>query len=413
MNEGQLSRYFSGVAAKRLSAVEILPERSRQHEFNGTSDLIRLLGDVGPDKCHLHSRFLYLDDSGEQATADSSDLTWYDARAKSAARTGRSEYRLYFPANEVTQRAQQSDLLLIARRETGDLIVIIAKAESTIAVQLLWLFGLGHLNDPGFTVRAAPDFGDESLGIVAATILREIGVEPDLADTRYLDFILAKFGKRFPSTREFSACARESASNANPIDDPDAALMAWMDREEILFRTLEKHLIGERLRDGFFQVAEPDVDGFMQFSLSVQNRRKARAGAALENHIEAVLIANGLRYSRGALTERNNRPDFIFPGSAEYNDHLFPSGRLTVLAAKTTAKDRWRQITKEADRVPLKHLLTLEPAISENQTQQMRESAVQLVIPTAVHGDYTATQVTWLLRLRDFIQGVRARQQAE
>ncbi|MFN2369176.1 MAG: type II restriction endonuclease [Desulfurivibrionaceae bacterium] len=48
--------------------------------------------------------------------------------------------------------------------------------------------------------------------------------------------------------------------------------MAWMEREEILFRTMEKHLIGERLSQGF----DGDVDSFISFSLSVQNRRKSR-----------------------------------------------------------------------------------------------------------------------------------------
>jgi hypothetical protein len=43
----------------------------------------------------------------------------------------------------------------------------------------------------------------------------------------------------------------------------------WMEREEILFRTLEKHLLGDQLRKGFAE----DVDGFIAFSLSVQNRR--------------------------------------------------------------------------------------------------------------------------------------------
>ena len=42
-----------------------------------------------------------------------------------------------------------------------------------------------------------------------------------------------------------------------------------------------------------------------------------------------------------------------------------------MLAVKSTCKDRWRQILAEADRLPVKHLLTLEPGISVAQTDEM------------------------------------------
>jgi hypothetical protein len=407
IKQGYLAGYFSGVAAKLLSAVEISPERSHQHEFNGSAELTRLLGQAGADKHRYATRFLYLSDDADQRVTDQSEMTWYDARARSAARTGRTEHRLYFPGNDVTRRAQEGDLLLLARCQDGSLLVVIAEAESGIALQLHWLFGLPDLAETGFKLRSAADFGSARLGLAASIILEQIGIEPDLADTRYLDAMLGRFGPAFPSMREFSAYARETFREANSEGDPDAALVAWMDQEEVLFRTLEKHIIGQRLREGFLQVAEPDVDGFLSYSLSVQNRRKTRAGAALENHLDAVLTAHRIQFDRNAVTERGNRPDFLFPGAVAYRDSGFPSARLTVLAAKTTAKDRWRQVTKEADRIELKHLLTLEPAISTKQTDQMRASGVQLVIPSSIHGEYTDKQREWLLDLRSFIDLVR------
>ena len=39
---------------------------------------------------------------------------------------------------------------------------------------------------------------------------------------------------------------------------------------------------------------------------------------------------------------------------------------------KSTCKDRWRQVLSEADRIPNKHLFTLEAAISENQTSKCK-----------------------------------------
>jgi hypothetical protein len=410
IRRGHLASYFSGVAAKLLSAVEVSPERSHQHEFNGSAELIRLLGEAGQDKHRYAVRFLYVEEDADQRVTDDSEVTWYDARAKSAARTGRSEHRLYFPANEVTRRAQEGDLLLLALCRNGSLLVVIAGAESSISMQLHWLFGLPDLSVTGFSLRSAADFGSEQLGIAASVVLEQIGIQPDLSDTNYLDAILGRFGPAFPPMREFSAYARETLREADPAEDPDTVLMAWMDREEVLFRTLEKHIIGQRLRKGFLQVAEPDVDGFVSYSLSVQNRRKARAGAALENHLDAVLTALRISFDRNAVTERGNRPDFLLPGARAYHDPAYPVARLTVLGAKTTAKDRWRQIIKEADRIQLKHLLTLEPAISTKQTDQMRASGIQLVIPSSIHGEYTPEQRAWLLDLRGFIELVRTRQ---
>ncbi|MEL7398464.1 MAG: type II restriction endonuclease, partial [Pseudomonadota bacterium] len=56
-----------------------------------------------------------------------------------------------------------------------------------------------------------------------------------------------------------------------------------------------------------------DVDGFISFSLSVQNRRKSRMGHSLENHMAAVLRAHDIRHVRGAITEHKHKPDFLFP----------------------------------------------------------------------------------------------------
>ena len=115
-----------------------------------------------------------------------------------------------------------------------------------------------------------------------------------------------------------------------------------------------------------------DVDGFMKFSLSVQNRRKSRMGRSLENHLEAVFQACNLAYARGVVTENNQKPDFLFPSAEAYCSA--PETGLSCLAmlgAKSTCKDRWRQVLTEAAKIPRKHLLTLEPGISEPQTHQM------------------------------------------
>ncbi|EBK1959289.1 restriction endonuclease, partial [Salmonella enterica] len=49
----------------------------------------------------------------------------------------------------------------------------------------------------------------------------------------------------------------------------------------------------------------------------------------------------------------------MFPGISHYHDSEFPHARLTMLASKSTCKDRWRQMLNEAVRISDKHLLTL------------------------------------------------------
>ena len=173
---------------------------------------------------------------------------------------------------------------------------------------------------------------------------------------------------------------------------------------------MEQHTIRERLKKGFWNGEDVDVDGFVSFSLSVQNRRKSRAGLSLENHISALLDANGIAYSRTPVTENKSKPDFLFPDISCYKDKRFPQEDLTMLGAKSTCKDRWRQVLAEADRIEKKHLLTLEAAISTYQTDEMADKKLQLVVPLSVHKTYTVNQQSWLFSVSMFLEEVRDKQ---
>jgi hypothetical protein len=236
--------------------------------------------------------------------------------------------------------------------------------------------------------------------------LESIGVVVELGEDTFLDEILVAFEGTFPTTKEFSKFARCTLPQLNPLDEPDAVLVAWMEREEVLFRTLERHLISERLSTGF----DGDVDEFISFSLSVQNRRKSRAGLALENHVAVIFDKFSIQYTRTPITENKSKPDFIFPGSAQYHDPNFPASKLTMLATKSSLKERWRQILAEADKIPEKHLLTLVSPISEAQTDEMVSKNLQLVIPEVLHRIFTERQRSRLISLYDFIKIVESRQ---
>ena len=55
----------------------------------------------------------------------------------------------------------------------------------------------------------------------------------------------------FPSTAIFSAFARKTLPEVDPLGDPDAALLAWMEQEEKLFRRLENRMVARRLSYNF------------------------------------------------------------------------------------------------------------------------------------------------------------------
>lgn len=405
MKAGYLSEFFSGVAMKTLSAVEADPSRSHQHEFNGARSLMKVFGEAGEAQ-RFQSLFIYLSDGDNEPVVATGSLTWYDSRLRHPTRT---EHRFYFPTNQVSMIAAEGDLLVIGRRPDNSLLVIIAQGGSTTANQVEWLFGV-HPEHTGFSVREELETEQDRIHFASAFILEQLGIVPDdpVVAENYLDTMLARFGGKLPPTALFSAYARETVPELNPRDDPDSALLGWMEREEILFRTMEKHMIGDRLQKGFAE----DVDGFLAFSLAVQNRRKSRSGHALENHLEVIFTANRLRFERGAATEGKAKPDFLFPGSREYKDVGYETALLTMLGAKTTCKDRWRQVLAEAKRIDQKHLLTLEAAISSHQTDQMQEHNLQLVVPRGLHETFTPDQRRHLLNVSDFTELVRGRERA-
>lgn len=411
MKKGYLSEYFEGVAAKRLSAVEADSARSNQHEFNGVDGLKQILGEPN-GKVNYDAKWLYFTDQDDEPIIDESPLTWYDSRQKAREERNvmRWEYRLYFKTTTVSLNATEGDLLVIAKIRNGGLLVIVAENESSISRQIEWLFGLSELAHPGFSVRSELENEQDRIGFASRFILESIGIIIEESEENYLDEMLLKFDGKFPTTRIFSQYAQSTLKELDPRDEPDSVLMAWMEREEILFRTLERYLIADRLSKGFSISNGLDVDGFIGFSLSVQNRRKSRVGYALENHLEAIFKSNEIKCTRTTMTENRSKPDFLFPGASEYHDRSFNATKLTMLGVKSTCKDRWRQVLAEADRIDQKHLLTLEAAISKNQTDEMIYKKLQLVIPKSLHETYSTQQKYWLMDLTSFVNFVKEKQ---
>lgn len=404
MRRGHLSEYFTGVVVKDLSAVETNPEKSNQHEFHGSAPLRALLGNDEP--LRMPTKFLWIGAEQEQVEAIDGTLTWYDSRRDTP---GRTEYRLYYESNGVTDMLAVGDSFFLALRNDKSALAVFTPTDGTMYNQLLWLFGVEHGNQASFVFQPVTTADQGELDFAARSILEAIAVEPEDPEHDLAEGLTERFGVNMPRPAVLSALARQSVGTEIALDDPDTAIIDWMERESQLFRRIERRIVSERISEGFHLNGNSDVDGFISFSLSVQNRRKSRAGLALESHIAAALDAHAITYSQGAVTENGNKPDFLFPGDQEYRDLAFPNEALTMLGAKSSIKERWRQVLSEAERIIPKHLLTLEPSVSEAQTDEMQAKNLQLVVPLAIHKTFKPRQQTWLYSFSDFIKLVRAK----
>lgn len=182
--------------------------------------------------------------------------------------------------------------------------------------------------------------------------------------------------------------------------NPDEKLLDWAEVEYRLFRALEHERYGTIIKDGF-----SDVDKFIEMANQVLNRRKSRAGKSLEHHLSSLFIGTNITFTPQAITEGNKKPDFIFPSIELYHDNSYPVSKLASLAAKTTCKDRWRQVLNEADRLRSenKFLCTLQQAISSAQLEEMKKEKVILVVPGKYIETYPKKYQNDIWTLKKFI----------
>ena len=213
----------------------------------------------------------------------------------------------------------------------------------------------------------------------------------------------------FPSSEEMASAARDIQNKIyNHIEyiktDPDRKIIDWTNTEYELFRAIEHDRYGDTVSRGF-----ASVDSFITLANMVLNRRKSRAGKSLEHHLAAIFKGNHIEYTPQAVTEGNKRPDFLFPSEKAYHDPDFPVENLISLAAKTTCKDRWRQVLNEADRLRdrPKFLCTLQQGISPAQMDEMEAENVILVVPAPYISSYPAKKREKIWTIAKFINHVR------
>lgn len=138
-------------------------------------------------------------------------------------------------------------------------------------------------------------------------------------------------------------------------------------------------------------IREPDtvtavVRGFPLLDavfLSASQQRKTRAGRSFENHLATTLKDGRISFEEQAILG-GRRPDFVLPDkrilglreSRPFIDAL-------ILSAKTTLRERWKQITHERFNCAI-FLATVDDRVSRQALDEMQSAGIGLVVPESL-----------------------------
>ncbi|MBU0688992.1 MAG: EcoRII [Gammaproteobacteria bacterium] len=123
----------------------------------------------------------------------------------------------------------------------------------------------------------------------------------------------------------------------------------------------------------------PDLDATF---LSASQHRKSRAGRSFEQHIARLLRDGRIAFEEQAVTG-GRRPDFVLPSLVVLNaqDRAFEDAM--VLSAKTTLRERWKQVTMEKFKCEL-FLATVDDRVSSDAIDDMSSHGIHLVVPESL-----------------------------
>lgn len=129
------------------------------------------------------------------------------------------------------------------------------------------------------------------------------------------------------------------------------------------------------------QIVQRVVRNFIplyQVMLNASQQRRTRVGTGFETHIRRMLVAGGIPHQE-QLVVSVRRPDFVLPNKNLYADK---SADALVLAAKTTLRERWKQVPMEQRNCTV-FLATMDEKVSLSATREMASLQIALVVPEA------------------------------
>ncbi|WP_146186941.1 type II restriction endonuclease [Stenotrophomonas sp. HMWF023] len=258
--------------------------------------------------------------------------------------------------------------------------------ESRLDIQANFHF---DLFDPSKFKRASAIESDE-----AAELISEIDAA---IRTGTVETLVAKYSKLPDSLvladearLDFLRSVRSKTFNPWDIKKPGDALMRVS--RDIEFSIYRRHELRMRAVEVAKVLAQHDrsataaVRGFASLNsifLSASQQRKSRAGKSFETHLAAMLKEGGVRFEAQAILGQR-RPDFVLPDQAtvaldtqrRYED-------AAILSAKTTLRERWKQITHERFNCAI-FLATVDDRVSKEALADLRKAEITLVVPESL-----------------------------
>lgn len=129
------------------------------------------------------------------------------------------------------------------------------------------------------------------------------------------------------------------------------------------------------------QIVQRVVRNFIplyQVMLNASQQRRTRVGAGFESHIRRMLKAGRIPHEEQAVVS-TRRPDFVLPNKALY---AAKSADALVLAAKTTLRERWKQVPMEQRNCTV-FLATMDEKVTVSAVREMANLQIVLVVPEA------------------------------
>ncbi len=212
-----------------------------------------------------------------------------------------------------------------------------------------------------------------------------------------LPTLLAEYA-RLPKPEELAKEARELYLNEGQLSDldpwriknpGDAVMRISRDIEYSLYKKYELRLravqVAAVLAD-HTNIASAAVRGYPLLDsifLSASQQRKSRSGTSFENHLAVLLKAGGVKHEAQAVLGQR-RPDFVLPSrqvvslrsQRDYYD-------AAILSAKTTLRERWKQITHERFNCAI-FLATVDDRISKETLGEIRDAGITLLVPESM-----------------------------
>lgn len=201
--------------------------------------------------------------------------------------------------------------------------------------------------------------------------------------------------KYLPDSNEFAIRAQQEylfnnklkSLSFKSIENPGDALMEISrDIEYDLFRKYELRQRAMQVINLFLgkerNIVSAVVKNFSELDaifLSASQVRKSRAGRSFEIHIARFLMDSRINFEEQKVVS-SRRPDFVLPNARAISKTSADNNIAIILSAKTTLRERWKQITSEKFDCPI-FLATVDDRVSESVIHDMESENIILVVP--------------------------------